>query len=82
MEKHVKILVLRNEVEAQMMDQALSDQDIPHLIRSYHDSAYDGLFQAQKGWGHVEAPEELKAEITAIYQELTGPSQGEEPGEA
>jgi hypothetical protein len=72
MQDFIKLLVLRNEVEAHMMEQALTDQGIPHLIRSYHDSAYDGLFQAQKGWGHIEGPPGRKDEIRAIYEELAG----------
>ena len=42
----------------------------PHRIRSYHDSAYDGIFQAQKGWGVVLAPPEYQEEIQSIYQDL------------
>jgi hypothetical protein len=71
METFVKILVLKNEVEAQMMDLALTELAIPHGIRSYHDSAYDGLFQMQRGWGHIEAPACHADEIKAIYKELT-----------
>jgi hypothetical protein len=71
MESFIKTQVLRNEIEAQMMDEALTQQGIPHRIRSYHDSAYDGLFQMAAGWGHIEAPAALKDEIRAIYEELT-----------
>lgn len=71
MENFVKTVTLRNEIEAQLMDQALTEQGIPHRMRSYHDSAYDGLYQAFKGWGHVEAPAAYKDEIEAIYCELT-----------
>jgi hypothetical protein len=71
-ESYTKILVLRNEVEAHLMEQALTSQGIPHLVRSYHDSAYNGLFQTQKGWGHIEAPADRKEEIKAIYQEVVG----------
>jgi len=67
----VKIVTLRNEVEAHLFDQALAEQGIPHRMRSYHDSAYDGLYQALKGWGHIEAPAEYRDEIKAIYRELT-----------
>jgi hypothetical protein len=84
MDNHVKVLVLKNEVEAHLMEQALTDHNIPHLIRSYHDSAYDGLFQAQKGWGHIDAPAEFKDEINAIYREMTsppGPTAGDESGQ-
>jgi hypothetical protein len=65
-----KIVVLENEIEAQLMDSILKERQIPHRIRSYHDSAYDGIYQVQKGWGIVEAPESYKDEITAIQKDL------------
>ena len=71
MAQFVKVLTLRNEIEASVMDLALCERDIPHRMRSYHDSAYDGLYQALKGWGHVEAPAEYRDEIRAIYRELS-----------
>ena len=72
MAKFKKILVLNNEVEAQLLDAVLEEQEIPHLMRTYHDRAYDGLWQQQQGWGHVEAPEEFKERILSIYQDLRG----------
>jgi hypothetical protein len=71
MSKHVKILVFQNEIEAMLLDEILTDKEIPHLIRSYHDSAYDGLWQNQSGWGHIEAPEKYIDEITIIYNEMS-----------
>ncbi|NSW93718.1 MAG: hypothetical protein HPY62_03310 [Bacteroidales bacterium] len=71
MEKAVKILVLNNEIEAKLLSEILKDNNIPHLIRSYYDLAYDGLFQKQAGWGHVEAPEAYREEITRIYSEMS-----------
>ena len=65
-----KILVLDNEVEARLLDAVLADQHIPHLMRSYHDRAYDGLWQQQQGWGHVEAPEDCREQILTIYKDL------------
>ena len=58
MNNPVKILVFKNEIEAMLLDEILTEKQIPHMIRSYHDSAYDGLWQTQSGWGHIEAPEE------------------------
>ena len=66
-----KIAVLDNEVQAQLLDSALSDRGIPHMMRCYYDSAYDGLFQFGKGWGHVEAPEEHREEILQILADLS-----------
>ena len=74
MEDFVKIVVLDNEIEAQLADSVLTERGIPHLMRSYHDTAYDGLFQTQKGWGHVSAPVSYREEILEILRDMrSGP---------
>ncbi|HOX15995.1 MAG TPA: hypothetical protein PK263_04330 [bacterium] len=70
MEQFNKILILDNEIEAELLDSILTERDIPHRIQSYHDSAYNGIYQAQKGWGAVMAPETSKEMIMSIYQDL------------
>jgi len=52
-----KILNLSSEIEALRIKEILDTNGIPHLIRSFHDSAYDGIFQNQYGWGVLEAEE-------------------------
>jgi hypothetical protein len=64
---NIKILVFNNEFEAKLLDEILTEKNIPHIIRSYHDSAYDGLWQMQSSWGHLEAPEEYEEEILVTY---------------
>ena len=71
MSSPVKILMFKNQVEALLLDEILTEKQIPHIIRSYHDSAYDGLWQTQTGWGHIEAPEEFSEEIKQLYNELS-----------
>jgi len=66
-----KILILNNEVEANLMKTELLKRDIPHIIRSYHDSAYNGLFQMQKGWGIIKAPEEFERQIKEIHKDIS-----------
>jgi len=66
MDDYFKVSVLDNEIEAQLLDSILEEREIPHLMVSYHDTAYDGLFQTQKGWGHVSAPTPFKQEILEI----------------
>jgi len=73
MNKPVRILELTNEIEATLLDEILSDKGIPHIIRSFHDSAYDGLWQTQSSWGILEAPEENREEILKIFQEMSLP---------
>lgn len=65
-----KVAVLENEIEAQLLDSILNDREIPHLLQSYYDLAYDGLFQFQKGWGHVSVPEEFRKEVLEILTEI------------
>jgi hypothetical protein len=71
MNKAVKILSFNNEFEATLLSEILTNKVIPHLIRSYHDSAYDGLWQNQSGWGHLEAPEEYREEILQVFNEMS-----------
>ncbi|HQG44058.1 MAG TPA: hypothetical protein PLG50_00190, partial [bacterium] len=60
MKEFAKITELFNETEANYLSALLTEKGIPHLVRSYHDSAYDGLFQLQKGWGSLLAPESFR----------------------
>jgi hypothetical protein len=46
-----KLLIPANEAEALALQGVLAEQGIEARIRSYHDSAFDGIFQNQKGWG-------------------------------
>jgi len=71
MDNPVKILMFTNEIEAILLKEILTEKNIPHIIRSYHDSAYDGLWQTQTTWGHIEAPEEYREEILQIYSEIS-----------
>jgi hypothetical protein len=67
----VKILTFSNEFEAMLLDGLLKEKEIPHIIRSYHDSALDGLWQTQTSWGHLEAPEEFRDEILEIFNKMS-----------
>jgi hypothetical protein len=70
MDRFEKVAVLDNEIEAQLVDGLLSDRDIPHVMRSYHDSAYDGLFQGAGGWGHIEAPLSFHEQVMRVIEEI------------
>ena len=70
MEHYVKTAILENEFEAQLMGSILTERDIPHRLVSYHDTAYNGLYQTQLGWGYLTAPETYKNEIEEILADL------------
>ena len=66
----VKISILENTIEAQIIESVLNEQNIPHRIQSFYDTAYDGLFQFQKGWGAIWAPQVHKKTIREILDSL------------
>ena len=68
--KYIRIASIENAIEGQLMGSILNDQDIPHRIRSFHDTAYDGLYQLQKGWGALFAPEKYRTAILDILERI------------
>jgi hypothetical protein len=63
---------LENEVEADLLDKCLDERDVPHAMITYRDTAFNGLFQATRGWGHVEAPEASRQAVFEILKDLRG----------
>lgn len=68
--KFEKIAVLENVIEAQLAASILQDECIPHRIQSFHDTAYDGLFQFQLGWGVIYAPTEYRETIMEFLEKI------------
>ena len=65
-----KILALSSEIEALRIKEILESNEIPHLVRSFYDSAYDGIFQNQYGWGVLEADESDEDRILKLIKDL------------
>lgn len=70
-----KILNLSSEIEAIRIKEILEGNEIPHLIRSFYDTAYDGLFQHQYGWGVLEADEKDESEILELVKDILSDNQ-------
>jgi len=58
-----------NEAEANAIKSVLSEYGIYAEIRSFHDTAYDGLFQSQFGWGVIRVSEKDLPEAQRIVEE-------------
>ena len=69
-QEFINVAILDNIIEAQLIDSILNEQSIPHRIRSFHDTAYDGLFQVQMGWGELRAPASHQQEIIEILNDV------------
>lgn len=63
-----RILTINSEVEALRIRDILDENGISYMIRSFHDSAYDGIFQNYLGWGVLEADEENEARILELLE--------------
>jgi len=68
---NTKIKDIESEIQALRIKDILDSHDIPHIIKSFHDSAYDGLFQNQYGWGVLEADEKSKEEILELLKDIS-----------
>jgi len=58
-----------NEAEANVIKSVLAENGIYAEIKSFHDTAYDGLFQSQYGWGLIRVAEQDLPEAQRIIEE-------------
>lgn len=56
--RYVKVHTLANRFEADVITEALNEEGIPVMLRSFMETPYSGLFVPQKGWGRIMVPEE------------------------
>ena len=69
-EEFVPVKVAENAFEADRIRAVLEQEGFTVMVRSFHDTAYDGIYQAQKGWGYVEVPQNEKERAERIVNEL------------
>lgn len=68
-----------NEAEANAIRLVLKEHGIRAEIRSFHDTAYDGLYQAQYGWGVIQVSDADLSEAKRIVEEWKNASPEELP---
>lgn len=67
----IKLCLADNRFEADVLTAALSDAGIGHVLRSYQDTAYDGLFVSQKGFGAIYVEEADEQAAQTVIREVT-----------
>jgi hypothetical protein len=65
-----RICLLDNIIEAQLVESILTQRGLAHRIRTFHDTAYDGLFQVQQGWGDLYAQAQDRDQIIEILEDV------------
>ncbi len=66
----VKAGTVENRFEGDRISLALQEAGIPFLIKSFLDTAYDGLYIPQKGWGVVLVSEKDREEAEKLIIEV------------
>ena len=75
------LLKPENQAEANVIKSVLEEHGIVAEIKSFHDTAYDGLFQSQYGWGLIRVAESDLAEAQSIIEEWRNAAPEELPWE-
>ncbi len=50
---YTKLRTVQNRFEAELLSEALAHTGVDFYLRTFEDTAYDGLFVAQEGWGVI-----------------------------
>ncbi len=69
-EVFIKVGTIDNQFEADVVKSAFENENIPVMIRSFQDTAYDGIFIPQKGWGIVLVPTNYKEQAGELLATL------------
>jgi len=67
--KFVKLCNTTSEIEALSIKALLEDEGIECIVRSYQDTAYNGIYTLLKGWGDILVREEDLERATKLLRE-------------
>jgi hypothetical protein len=66
----IRLTTLDNRFETDLITQALNREGIDFVIKTFQDTAYDGLFITQKGYGLLLVEKEHQNRARAIVDEI------------
>ena len=69
-EEFVTVKTVADQFAADVVRQALEQEGLPVLVRSFTDTSFDGIFVPQKGWGMILVPREFLSRATEIIASL------------
>ena len=76
--RYVKVHSLSNRFEADVIADALKQEGIPVLVRSFEETPYAGLFVPQRGWGRIMVPKEMADLAREIISGLVDKEEAED----
>ncbi len=66
----VRIHTVENRFEADLLIQSLRQEHIPAMLRRFEETAYDGLFVTQMGWGAILVPGDYEEEAASVISRV------------
>ncbi len=69
-DEFVSVHTIANQFEADILKSALEEENIPVIVRCFHDTAYDGIYIPQKGWGRLMVPARLKEKSESLIKDI------------
>lgn len=69
-EVFVPVKIAETPIEAERIRSFLEQEGLTVLVRTFEDTAYDGIYVAQKGWGAIEVPEDEKERAERLVEEM------------
>jgi hypothetical protein len=66
----VKVKIVENQFEADIIKGVLENEGVPVMVRSFHDTSFDGIFESQKGWGVILVPDGKKEKALIVIEQL------------
>ena len=70
-----------NAAEANVIKMILAEKGVYAEVKSFHDTAYDGLYQSQYGWGVIRVSDSDLLKARKIIEEWKNASPEELPWE-
>lgn len=64
----VRVHTVENRFEADLLIQSIQQEGIPVLLRRFEETAYDGLFVAQMGWGAIFVPADFEEAARGLIE--------------
>jgi hypothetical protein len=62
--------VVDSKFEADIIAKVLEREGVPYVCRKHEETAYDGIFVPQRGWGAILVPISLREKAMEIIEQV------------
>jgi hypothetical protein len=78
-EEFLPVKTAEDQFAAEVFRNALEEEGVPVIVRSFSETSFDGIFIPQKGWGLILVPKEFcdRAQQIIMSIETSLPSQSD-----